>query len=159
MFQIGSHDVMVVMHNCVICMILARSHICKQQFSAILIDETLSVEVKIYPDSKVHGAYMGPTWGRQDPGGHHVYPTNLAIWVIIIEKFLLIYLLGVGQIWKAFWGWIHDGESCALCMKTFQLAVKFHGKMLPCVCEKFTLVQVMAVRHQAIPWTNADKDP
>ena len=21
------------------------------------------------PDSKVHGAHMGPTWGRQDPGG------------------------------------------------------------------------------------------
>ena len=31
------------------------------------------------PDSKVHGAYMGPTWGRQDPGGPHVGPMNLAI--------------------------------------------------------------------------------
>ena len=25
---------------------------------------------------------MGPTWGRQDPGGPHVDPMNLAIWVI-----------------------------------------------------------------------------
>ena len=24
-----------------------------------------------FPDSKVHGACMGPTWGRQDPGGPH----------------------------------------------------------------------------------------
>ena len=32
------------------------------------------------PDSKVHGANMGPTWGRQDPGGPHVAPMNLAIW-------------------------------------------------------------------------------
>ena len=24
------------------------------------------------PDSKVHGANMGPIWGRQDPGGPHV---------------------------------------------------------------------------------------
>ena len=32
------------------------------------------------PDSKVHGAYMGTTWGRQDPGGPHVGPMNLAIW-------------------------------------------------------------------------------
>ena len=32
-----------------------------------------------YPDSKVHGTYMGPTWGRQDPGGLHVGPMNLAI--------------------------------------------------------------------------------
>ena len=32
------------------------------------------------PDSKVHGAHMGPTWGRQDPGGSHVGHVNLAIW-------------------------------------------------------------------------------
>ena len=32
------------------------------------------------PDSKVHGANMGPTWGRQDPDGPHVGPMNLAIW-------------------------------------------------------------------------------
>ena len=32
------------------------------------------------PDSKVHGANMGPTWGRQDPGGPHVGHMNLAIW-------------------------------------------------------------------------------
>ena len=32
------------------------------------------------PDSKVHGANMGPTWGRQDPGGPHVGPMNFAIW-------------------------------------------------------------------------------
>ena len=31
------------------------------------------------PNSKVHGAYMGPTWGRQDPGGPHVGPMKLAI--------------------------------------------------------------------------------
>ena len=33
--------------------------------------------------SKVHGAYMGPTWGRQDPGGPHVGPMNLAIRAIL----------------------------------------------------------------------------
>ena len=32
------------------------------------------------PDSKVHGANKGPNWGRQDPGGPHVGPMNLAIW-------------------------------------------------------------------------------
>ena len=31
------------------------------------------------PDSKVQAANMGPTWGRQDPGGTHVGPMNLAI--------------------------------------------------------------------------------
>ena len=32
------------------------------------------------PDSKVPGSYMGPAWGRQDPGGRHVGPMILAIW-------------------------------------------------------------------------------
>ena len=31
-------------------------------------------------DSKVHGANMGSIWGRQDPGGPHVCPMNIAIW-------------------------------------------------------------------------------
>ena len=31
------------------------------------------------PDSKVHGANMGPTWARQDPVGPHVGSMNLAI--------------------------------------------------------------------------------
>ena len=34
-----------------------------------------------YPDNKVHGANMGPIWGRQDLGGPHVGPMNFAIWV------------------------------------------------------------------------------
>ena len=32
------------------------------------------------PDSKGHGANMGPTWGRQDPCGPHVGPMSFAIW-------------------------------------------------------------------------------
>ena len=32
-----------------------------------------------YPDSKVHGANMGPTWVLSAPGGPHVGPMNLAI--------------------------------------------------------------------------------
>ena len=31
------------------------------------------------PDSKVHGANMGPIWGRQDPDGPHVGPMILAV--------------------------------------------------------------------------------
>ena len=37
-----------------------------------------------YPDSKVYGANMRPTWGRQDPGGPYVGPMNLAIWVYFV---------------------------------------------------------------------------
>ena len=32
-----------------------------------------------YPENKVDGANMGPTWGRQDPGGPHAGPMTFAI--------------------------------------------------------------------------------
>ena len=31
------------------------------------------------PDSKVHGAHMGPIWVMSAPNGPHVGPMNLAI--------------------------------------------------------------------------------
>ena len=34
-----------------------------------------------FPDSKGHGANMGPTWVLSAPDGPHVGPTNLTIWV------------------------------------------------------------------------------
>ena len=36
-----------------------------------------------YPDSKVHGANMGPTWVLSAPDGPHVGPMNLAIRVVL----------------------------------------------------------------------------
>ena len=36
-----------------------------------------------YPNSKGHGANMGPIWGWQDLGGPHVGPMDFAIWVLI----------------------------------------------------------------------------
>ena len=38
----------------------------------------------IYPDSKVHGANVGPIMDRQDSGGPHVGPKNFAIWLVLI---------------------------------------------------------------------------
>ena len=51
-------------------------------FYAILKQFPSAVTIFAYPDSKAHGANMGPIWGRQNPGGPHVGPMNLAIWVI-----------------------------------------------------------------------------
>ena len=54
---------------------------------------------KMVPDNKVHGAYMGPTWGQQDPGGPHVGPMNLAIRGIIDNwPNTLVKFTGWGQI-------------------------------------------------------------
>ena len=49
-----------------------------------------------FPDSKLHGANLGPIWGRQDPGGPHVGPMNFAIWAVNR---------------KTDQGWIQIGES------------------------------------------------
>ena len=38
-----------------------------------------------YPDSKIHGANMGPTWVLSAPGGPHVGPFNLAIRVALTK--------------------------------------------------------------------------
>ena len=38
-----------------------------------------STKMHYIPDSKVHGANMGPTWVLSSPGGPHVGPMNLAI--------------------------------------------------------------------------------
>ena len=40
------------------------------------------------PDSKVHGANMGPTWVLSAPDGPHVGPMNLAIRVVTYNKLL-----------------------------------------------------------------------
>ena len=37
------------------------------------------------PDSKIHGANMGPTRGRQAPGVPHVGHVNLAIWDALVR--------------------------------------------------------------------------
>ena len=60
----------------------------------------------IYLDSKVHGANMGPIWGRQDPGGPHVGPMNFAIWV----RFCWC-----GQEMLSMYPWFSHTVSCATC--------------------------------------------
>ena len=48
----------------------------------------------VLPDRKVHGTNMGPTWGRQDPGGPHVGPMNVAI--MDNKKYIIAILSFVG---------------------------------------------------------------
>ena len=51
----------------------------------------------MYPDGKIHGANMGPTWVLSAPGGSHVGPMNLDSWVYLqANKFMeLDYLSNV----------------------------------------------------------------
>ena len=41
------------------------------------------------PDSKVHGANMGPTWGWQDPCGPYVGPAKIVIWDVSENRVIL----------------------------------------------------------------------
>ena len=50
----------------------------------------LNIPVCNIPDSKVHGANMGPTLGQQDPGGPHVGHVNLAIWDLYSTEQVII---------------------------------------------------------------------
>ena len=67
---------------------LALHHCCTYQYYHVYIGMVGAALIPPghllqYPDSKTHGANMGPTWGWQDPGGPHVGPMNLTIWVAI----------------------------------------------------------------------------
>ena len=50
----------------------------------------------IIPDSKFHGAILGPTWVLLAPDGPHVGPMNFAIWDILhkiyTEKPVFVFL-------------------------------------------------------------------
>ena len=63
------------------------SHHDRQQLRTITSRDWLRYWHKKYPDSKVHGANMGPIWGLQDPGGPHVGSMNLAILVSMTMVF------------------------------------------------------------------------
>ena len=63
-------------------------------------------------DSKVHGANMGPTWARQDPGGPHVGPMDLAIWGVI--GFSVKKIDSAGPHWLSTWNLMMSTRDAVL---------------------------------------------
>ena len=59
-------------------------------------------EVPDDPDSKVHGANMGPIWGRQDPGRSQVGPMNFVIWGCLAVPLTIYHCLDINTegIWQ-----------------------------------------------------------
>ena len=84
-----------------------------------------------YPDSKVHGANMGPSWGRQDPGGSHVGPMNFAIWVHFTSH----------MIRQSSFTLTHWGRVTHICVNKLTIIGSDNG--------------LSPNRRQAIIWTNA----
>ena len=70
---------------------------------------------------------MGPTWGQQDPGGPHVGPMNLAIWVWLVISMLYITSCDIGQCYdvtqlypeasRNVSSWVHDYGFGAISVK------------------------------------------
>ena len=64
-----------------------------------------------FPDSKVHEAYMGFTWGRQDPGRSQVGPMNLVLKDMYFENCVEnLQICNVITLYKAsviHWKWPH----------------------------------------------------
>ena len=58
-----------------------------------------------YPDSKIHGANMGPTWVLSTTGGSQVGLLNLAIWVAVLgwEEYCLINVETKMSLWNMCW--------------------------------------------------------
>ena len=89
------------------------------------------------PDSKVHGANMGPIWVLSAPDGPHVGPMNLATWVgfivfccgWVLGNFSLIFqkhfvgtvasigLVPVKQPWRI---WVDTQGSFCICVKPME---------------------------------------
>ena len=56
-------------------------------------------------DRKIHGANMGPIWGRQDPGGPHVGPMSFAFWELYIYTYLFTYLRTFPSVLSKLFAW------------------------------------------------------
>ena len=48
-----------------------------------------------FPDSKVRGVNMGPTWVLSAPDGPHVGPMNFAIWVCQEIENTMVYFTNI----------------------------------------------------------------
>ena len=69
------------------------------------------------PDSKVHGANMGPIWGRLDPGGPHVGPMNLAVWEnsLNFADAIFNFCIAIAAFWVAPWTINHHYQCLFTC--------------------------------------------
>ena len=60
------------------------------------------------PNSKVHGANMGPIWGLQDPGRPHVGPMNFTISDNMWRNQIQIQSCCLTGLLHGTWGWLKD---------------------------------------------------
>ena len=83
---------------------------------------TLTASAISYPDSKVHGANMGPAWVLSAPDGPHVGPMNLGRFVHV---FLLSQLISPNK--------VDDAIILHILSGVFILEFYNHGMLSDCL--------------------------
>ena len=68
------------------------------------------------PDSKVHGANMGPIWDRQYPGGPHVGPMDFPFWDDLCWNDWVICLMYIRYNY-----WVYDFDIEAVYLRSISL--------------------------------------
>ena len=108
-----------------------------------------------HSDSKVHGANMGPIWGRQDPDGPHVGPMDFAIWAITHHSntFALDRCLIVIDPRAAVSGWPFSSlqaPMCQLCI--WYMSARFFCEVFPCLRSECKMVKKKFSHGNLIPY-------
>ena len=80
------------------------------------------------PDSKVHGANMGPIWGRRDPGGPHVGPWILLSGIANTLSIFHFVLVNLGRDETAI---ILQLSNACSWMKMYEFRLRFHWSLFP----------------------------
>ena len=57
----------------------------EQILKSVLVEDTYQFISQV--NDTLIAKFMGPIWGRKDPGGPHVDPMNLAIWELMTVDF------------------------------------------------------------------------
>ena len=98
-----------------ICFSVRRASICEDGEKKYCCKRSIWYVGLSYPDRKVHGAYMGPTWSRQGPGEPQVGHIDLAI--SVYARFTLIHCHDI--LWLYWFGSIQWFFVCILLLDLF----------------------------------------
>ena len=79
--------------------------------SSVVFEFLLILTLFHFPDSKIHGANMGPTWVLSSPGGPHDGPMNLAIRVVNEMNYIVPFTKTKGFCSLFYVIWIHPAEK------------------------------------------------
>ena len=131
----------------------------RRHFSDLSLQSVI-VLTRDYPDSKVHGAHMGPTWVLSAPDGPHDSPMNLAIKVRLVIcwynlPFDVVTYLAHHSSNKSHWTscwycWISMTLWCCLPLKIVLPMVPWHCAIFYVVLKEHITVNAYIISYRYI---------